>query len=210
MSEIREWIAEERRELAAVLAGLPADAWDADSLCAGWRVREVVAHMTMAFRYSAPKVIFGLVRARGSFDRMLDRAARRDTAVLPAGELTAVLRDNAEHPWKPPRGGYEAALTHDVVHGLDVTVPLGLDRKVPEERLRLVLGGLATEKGLKWFGVDLDGVELRADDIDWSYGSGEPVTGAAQDLAVLLGGRRLPPGRLTGTPAARFTRGESG
>jgi uncharacterized protein (TIGR03083 family) len=206
MSEIREQIAEERRELAAVLAGLPADAWDADSLCAGWRVREVVAHMTMAFRYSAPKVIFGLVRARGGFDRMLDRAARRDTAALSAEELTAVLRDNAEHPWKPPRGGYGGALTHDVVHGLDVTVPLGLDRKIPEERLRLVLGGLASERGLKWFGVDLNGVELRADDIDWSYGSGEPVTGAAQDLAVLLCGRRLPPDRLTGEPAARFTR----
>ena len=33
-------IAAERTELAEVLGGLSPDAWGAQSLCAGWRVRE--------------------------------------------------------------------------------------------------------------------------------------------------------------------------
>jgi len=101
--------------------------------------------------------------------------------------------------------GFEGALTHDVIHGLDVTVPLGIGRHVPEERLRTVLHGITKPKPLKYFGVDLRGIELCADDIDWSFGSGTLVSGAAQDLALLLCGRTLPPGRLRGAPGTRFT-----
>ncbi|MFI0450055.1 maleylpyruvate isomerase family mycothiol-dependent enzyme [Actinomadura sp. 6N118] len=203
-TELRSEIAAERGELAALLGDLPAGDWDAPSLCEGWRIREVAAHITMAYRYSAPRVIFELVRSGGSFDRMLDRCARRDAASVPAAGLHASLRDNTTHPWKPPGGGYAGALTHDVVHGLDMTVALGLERRVPERRLRVVLEGLASPKGLKYFGADLDGIELRADDIDWSFGSGTPVTGAAQDLALVLCGRRLPAGRLSGEQSTRF------
>jgi len=55
--------------------------------------------------------------------------------------------------------------------------------------------------------VDLDGVELRTDDIDWSLGSGTPVVGAAQDLALalVLSGRRLPRGLLHGQGSERFS-----
>ena len=53
---IRDWIAAERRELAGLLDGLSAEQWDAPSLCDGWAVRQVVAHLTMPFRYSAPRL----------------------------------------------------------------------------------------------------------------------------------------------------------
>lgn len=201
---MRAAIAAERRELAAVLGGLPAATWDAPSLCDGWRVREVVAHMTMPFRYSVPRFIWEMLRDRGRFDRMADRCARRD-AVRPAAELAAALRDNATHPWKPPRGGFQGALSHDVIHGLDITVALGLDRDVPRDRLDIVLQGAAVGRHRDFFGVDLDGVELRAEDVDWSHGSGTPLYGTAQDLLLVLCGRRLPAGRLRGEPAERFS-----
>ena len=44
MDTIRDMIAAQRAELAEVLAGLPAPSWDEPTLCAGWRVREAVAH----------------------------------------------------------------------------------------------------------------------------------------------------------------------
>ena len=206
-SELPENIHAERRELARVLADLPAAAWDADTLCAGWRVREVVAHMTMPFRYSAARFAAELARSGGRFDAMSDRIARRDAAALSAGDLLAVLRDNATHPWKPPGGGYVGALTHDVIHGLDITVPLGVSRRVPGDRLRAVLDGIAAPQARKHFGTDLSGVKLSAEDIDWGFGSGQQLSGAAQDLALVLCGRKLPPGRLRGEPAARFTAG---
>ncbi|MEP7023153.1 MAG: maleylpyruvate isomerase family mycothiol-dependent enzyme, partial [Actinomycetota bacterium] len=117
-------IAAERRDLACLLEGLPAPAWDAPSLCDGWRVREVVAHITMPFRYPAVRFAAELARSGGSFSAMADRCARRDAAAPPA-ELARALRDNERHPWKPPGGGLGGALTHDVIHGLDITVALG-------------------------------------------------------------------------------------
>jgi hypothetical protein len=138
---------------------------------------------------------------------MADRCARRDAARIPAEGLLAALRDNVTNPWKPPGGGLTGALTHDVVHGLDMTVPLGIGRHVPKERLRIVLASVTGASALKHFGTDLTGVELRAVDLDWSLGSGQPVSGSAQDLLLVVCGRKLPPGRLNGAPAGRFTSG---
>ena len=41
--------------------------------------------------------------------------------------------------------------------------------------------------------------------MDWTLGSGAPLTGAAADLLLVLCGRTLPAGRLAGEPSARFT-----
>jgi uncharacterized protein (TIGR03083 family) len=203
-ADVREAIAAERGELATLLDRFQPAMWDARTLCAGWTPREVVAHMTMPFRLSLRQFAIGMLTARGNFNRMADRYARRDAAALSPDQLVTCLQDNARHGWKPPGGGLEAALSHDVIHGLDITVSLGLDRRVPEERLRIVLNGVKP-KQVKYFGVDLDGIELRATDLDWCFGSGSAVTGAAQDLLLVLCGRKLPVGRLQGWPGQRFT-----
>ncbi|MEU4948907.1 maleylpyruvate isomerase family mycothiol-dependent enzyme [Streptomyces lavendulae] len=191
--------AAERQELADVLDTLTPAQWDAPSLCAAWRVREVAAHMSLGFRTSLPGFAAELLKARGSLHRMTARTARRDAAAFTTGELAALLREHAHHPWKPPGGGPTGSLAHDVVHGLDITVALGHPRRVPEDRLRLLLDAV-TPRGLRFFGVDLTGIRLCADDLDWSHGSGGAVHGQAQDLLLVLFGRRLPAGRLHGGP----------
>jgi uncharacterized protein (TIGR03083 family) len=203
--DIRDMIAAERAELAALLGDLPEADWDRATLCEGWRVREVVAHMTMPMRLSVPRFILEMVKDRGKFNRMADRVARRDAAALSADELVAIMAANTRHPWKPPAGGFEGALSHDVIHGLDITVALDLGRKVPEERLLVVLEGMHNDRTRKFFGVDLEGIELRADDLNWSFGSGAPLHGTAQDLLLVVCGRRLPKGRLEGSSSERFT-----
>ncbi len=90
-----------------------------------------------------------------------------------------------------------------MIHGLDITVALGIERHIAEARMLTVLRGLA--KARSHFGVDLDGVELIADDLDWTLGSGAAVRGSAQDLLLVVCGRRLPQGRLRGEPSRRFT-----
>ncbi|MEF9883355.1 maleylpyruvate isomerase family mycothiol-dependent enzyme [Streptomyces sp. P9-A4] len=201
---LTESIAAERRELADLLDTLPAAAWDAPTLCGDWRVREVVAHMSLGFRYSLPKVALELLRAGGRLHRMTDRCARRDAAEHPPRALAAALRDNAHHPWTPPVGGRVAALGHDVVHGLDISVALGLGRVVPEDRIRVLLDAV-DRRTVRFFGANLDGIRLDATDTDWSFGTGSPVTGTGQDLLLLAYGRRLPAGRLNGEHAGRFS-----
>ncbi|MGH3357907.1 MAG: maleylpyruvate isomerase family mycothiol-dependent enzyme [Nocardioidaceae bacterium] len=203
-NDLRRAVAAERSDLADLLDGLDQRSWDEPTLCEGWRVREVVAHLTMPFRYSTPRFVVEMIKARGSFNRMADTSARHDARDLTAAQLTASLRDNVNHPWKPPGGGYEGALSHDVIHGLDITTALGTARKVPGDRLGIVLGSIKPRQ-VKFFGVDLDGIELRADDLDWTYGSGTALTGAAQDLLLVLCGRILPEGHLHGEASGRFT-----
>jgi uncharacterized protein (TIGR03083 family) len=199
-------IAAERRVFAAVLEGLTEPDWDAPSLCTGWRVREVVAHMTMPFRYSPPRFLAELARSRGNFPRMSDRVARRD-ARAPIGTLLDGWRANVDNTWKPPGGGLPGALTHDVVHGLDITIPLGIEHPVGEPALRVVLDNATSPLNRKHFGIDLTGIRLEADDLDWAHGEGEPIRGAARHLLMVLMDRRLPAGVLSGAQQARFTAG---
>jgi len=202
--EVRAAVIAHRRDLVTLLAELDPGQWDGPTLCAGWRVREVVAHITMAFRTSPGRMMLDLIRAGGRFNRMADRSARRDAAAMSHEQLLATLRDNVTHPWTPPGGGPAGALAHEVIHGLDITVGLGLGWRVPLDRLSLVLVGLRP-RNIAYFGTDLTGVQLQATDLDWRHGAGTPVRGAAQDLLLVLSGRRLPPGRLVGDAADRFT-----
>jgi hypothetical protein len=168
-------------------------------------VREVVAHVTMPFRYSGRRFVVELARSRGKFNEMADRVALRDAARMSPAELAGAVRSNIGHPWRPPGGGFSGALAHDVIHGLDITVPLGLAFAIPEERLRRVLPVSATDKTVTFFGTDLAGIEFRARDMDWTLGAGTPLTGAAADLLLAMCGRKLPAGRLSGEAAARFS-----
>jgi uncharacterized protein (TIGR03083 family) len=151
------------------------------------------------------RFVLDLAKARGNFNRMADRSARHDAARMSPEQLLAELRANITHPWTPPGGGPQGALSHDVIHGLDITVGLGLDRRPPPERVALVLDGLRP-KNVAYFGTDLAGVSLQATDLDWSYGAGTPVRGPAQDLLLVICGRQLPAGRLEGKAANRFVR----
>jgi uncharacterized protein (TIGR03083 family) len=205
-TDLMPTITAERKAFGDVLEGLPESGWNAPSLCSGWRVREVVAHMTMPFRYPAPRFLAEMVRSRGNFARMADRVARRD-AQAPISTLLEGWRTNENHPWKPPGGGRKGALTHDVVHGLDITIPLGIEHPVSEPALRVVLDHATTPLSLKHLARDLTGIRLEADDLDWSFGDGEPLRGRARHLLMVLIDRRLPAELLTGAATARFTTG---
>jgi len=192
-------VAAEFVALADLLDSATDAQWDTPSLCAGWRVREVIAHMTMAARYPEDKFMAELRRCDFDFGRLSNEIASRD-AVLPSAELVANLRSDVMQHWTPPGGGYHGALNHVVVHGLDVTVPLGVPRRSPDSTIRVVLDDLTTGGIHERFGMGIDGRTLLATDIDWSYGSGPPLRGTAEDLALVLCGRTVPAGRIEGEP----------
>ena len=181
--------------LADVLDGLADVAWDTPSLCAGWRVREVVAHMTMAVRYTPPEFYAELESCKGDFTVLSNRVAARDAA-LPATTLVANLRDDALHAWIPPGGGLIGALTAVVIHCLDITVPLGVARPAQDEAVLAVLDHLTFGGGHANFGFELGHLCLQATDMNWTVGSGRPMSGTTADLALLISGRNLAPGRI--------------
>jgi uncharacterized protein (TIGR03083 family) len=192
-------VAAEFTALADLLDSATDAQWDTPSLCAGWRVREVVAHMTMAARYPEDKFMAELRRSDFDFGRLSDEIASRD-AGLPAGELVAGLRSETMQRWTPPGGGYHGALNHVVIHGLDVTVPLGVPRRSPDDTIRIILDDLTRRGVHQHFGTSIEGRSLQAADLDWCYGSGPALRGQAGDLALVLCGRILPAGRIDGEP----------
>jgi uncharacterized protein (TIGR03083 family) len=195
-------IAAHRRSLAAALGTLSAGQWRSPSLCAGWTAAHVLAHQTMPFRISEPDFMAGLQRYGGDFTRFSDEIAERDST-LPPAELVALLRDNAETPWSPPGGGLTGALTHDVIHGLDITWPLDLAYEIPERATTMTLDALTSTGNQSLFGFPLQGIRVAATDVAWSAGQGAELTGRSRDLVPLLAGRAVPCELFDGAGAAR-------
>jgi uncharacterized protein (TIGR03083 family) len=53
--------------LAEHLAGLEEAQWNSPSLCTGWTVRDVVAHLCAIASLHAPRLLLGLAKSRLSF-----------------------------------------------------------------------------------------------------------------------------------------------
>lgn len=212
-----ELIAAHRRTLAGALSQLSADQWQGASLCAGWTPAHVLAHQTMPFRISEAEFMAGMQQLGGDFTKFSDEIAERDCNIPPA-ELVAVLLENAENPWAPPGGGLGSALSHDVIHGLDITWPLGLAYEIPVEAMTIILGSITgplpddavvaadVQPGAERttvFGFPLDGIKVSATDLDWSVGQGAELHGRSRDLLPLLAGRKISRERFSGPGADR-------
>ncbi|HTK64321.1 MAG TPA: maleylpyruvate isomerase family mycothiol-dependent enzyme [Pseudonocardia sp.] len=185
--QIFAMIAEQRRDLADLLDGLTDAQWQTPSLCEGWRVREVVAHLVMPFSLPMWKFTLNLIARRGNFNRVMDeraRAERRSNA-----ELVEVLRANAETRFLPPGPKRHARMLADVVvHGQDIARPLGIERTVPAVQAEVVLTLLTHPMIQKFYGAVTDGLSFVSRD-GWRWGDGPEVTGPSEALITTLAHR---------------------
>jgi uncharacterized protein (TIGR03083 family) len=197
MDEISTLIGTERTKLLTVLEGLDAPQWDVASLCDGWRVRDVVVHLLMAYELSLPRFLVKLAAAGFTFDTMADRWARGDSR--PGSRLVADLRATAHRRFGVPGAPAEAPLSHLVCHAEDIYRPLGTDHRLDPRAALIVLGQLTSPRvrGSLPAGL-LDGLTFTASDVPWSHGTGAEVVGSARALITTIGGRRAALGELTG------------
>ncbi len=133
----------------------------------------MVAHVTMPARLTPEQFGAEMAVAAGDFTVLSNTVAARD-ASLPPADLVNALRSPLLREWQPPGGGAVAALSHAVIHSLDVTVALDRPVVAPKEAVIAVLDQLIAANG-EWFGIDLTGVRFEAVDADWSGGSGDLV-----------------------------------
>jgi uncharacterized protein (TIGR03083 family) len=192
VTDLQPLVAAELAGLAAALEPLPETDWSRPSLCEGWSVGSAVAHLTMAARYPADRFQAELAADGFDFQRMSDRLAARDGS-LPARRLLDDLRSDTMAGFEQPGGGWAGSLSHVVIHGLDVTLPLGLGRVCSDEATVIVLDGLVAPGDRTVFGVPLDGSAVRTTDLAWEYGEGPASDTTAGELVATLSGRKLPP-----------------
>lgn len=77
MADTFTLIAGQRRAIADVLESLDTAQWNAPSLCEGWTVREVAAHLAMPFNVNMAGFMWRMLKAGGDFDKVSDDYARR-------------------------------------------------------------------------------------------------------------------------------------
>jgi uncharacterized protein (TIGR03083 family) len=196
VDEIWRTIDSERAGLADLFDDLSPAEWGQPSLCAGWRVRDVAAHLTLAHT-PAGRAALDLLRARGSFDRMIHDSAVREAA-RPVETFAPRLREMIGSRRTAPFLTPLEPLIDVLVHGQDVCVPLGRQRSMP------VAATVAAADRVWRLGMPfharrrLSGVRLAATDAEWSVGEGPPVRGPIADLLLLMTRRPTTPGALTG------------
>lgn len=177
----------ERRALAADLEGIDPAAWDRDSLCEGWSVRDVVAHLVATARITPASFLPKLAGSGFSFKRMQAKDISAVRGPAPADTLAALR--GVESVRKGPPGPPTTNLGETVVHAEDVRRPLGIRRDYPAAALaevaefyagsNLIIGGKKRVAGLK----------LRATDQEWSHGDGPEVAGPTLALTMATAGR---------------------
>jgi uncharacterized protein (TIGR03083 family) len=163
-------------------------------------VRDVAAHLTLAHARAAFAVP-ALIRARGSFDRMVHDTACA-AAAAPTGELVAGIRAMVGSR-RHAIGTTEVEPLLDVlVHGQDIARPLGRERPVPPAAASTAATRAWSMGWPFWARRRLRGVRLVATDSDWRVGSGPLVCGTTGDLLLLVTGRRQAVPQLSGPGVA--------
>jgi uncharacterized protein (TIGR03083 family) len=184
-------IAAERRALADQLEALTDAQWATPSLCDGWTVHDVAAHLAGVNLIKMSEVVVALARSRFSFARA-NRVMVARQAARPSAEIVADLRRLADGRFAPPGLGSVAPLTDILVHGQDIRIPLGLATDRPVQPWRDSLDFLVTKKARRGFvGKALPGLRFSATDLGWSHGegAGNEVSGPAIAVALALLGR---------------------
>jgi uncharacterized protein (TIGR03083 family) len=196
-----QMIRAERASLVDALAQLPDGDWDKPSLCTGWSVRDVVAHMTATANMTPPK-FFGKMAASGfDFQRMTRREIAAFTEDRGDEEMVEALRARIDARTAPP-GPAPSWLGETIVHGEDVFRALGGYRDHPVEHVLAVADFYRGSNLLIGTKRRVDGVTLRTTDADWRHGSGPEVSGPAIALVMAMTGRKAALDDLTGDGVA--------
>jgi uncharacterized protein (TIGR03083 family) len=186
----------ERRDLADLLDTLTDEEWDQPSLCEGWSIRDVVAHVVSYEHLGWPGAIGRMVRARFSGERA-NAIGLRESRDDSHADLVQVLRDHARPSGLTSGFGGRIGLTDSVIHHQDIRHPLDRPRPVPAERLLVALDFSLRAPPLP-SRTKVRGLRLVATDLDWTTGDGPEVSGPGEALLLAIAGRRAAFDDLTG------------
>lgn len=188
IAEIHARTTANRRRVADFFETLTEDQLRARSLCHAWTVRDVLGHLVMPLAAGLGDFLWQVVRAHGSVNRASEAVAM-NLAQRPVEELTALLRSQADQQGTAPGVGPMGQMADGCLHLRDCARPLGLVDDVSLEDWRMVLDWLPSGVPGLVPKRRLAGLRLIAADQDWSWGSGEPITGPSEALAMAAAGR---------------------
>jgi uncharacterized protein (TIGR03083 family) len=181
-------VADQRRQFTRLIADLDDTQLAMPSLCRGWDVKTVAAHVVSTVLDGVPGFLQMAIR-RGSLHRGIDELARR-RAQAPMVEIVGALRECADRPASSPVFGPRGPLADILVHSGDVRIPLGQPFDPDVRHTELAMDFLTGRWPIGFIPVDrLRGIRLSASDIDRSWRDGADVVGPAAALMMSVCGR---------------------
>lgn len=169
----------DRQELVALCKTLTPEEWNAPSLCEGWRVRDVVAHIIGGQK----DIVTYFTSGSKANQKMVDK--RRD---ISTAELVRQLEEISSKPNFLLKISGAIFLYDNWVHQQDIRWPLHKDRTQDPERLKIIL---SVGKGRANKNLTEHNQKLVATDLDWQLGDGsDEIKGSAEALAMFLARRR--------------------
>lgn len=189
-------IATERRALATDLANLTENQCNEQSLCDGWSVKDLVAHMTSTAQMN-PLKFFGMFATSG-FN--MTKLQAKEVSRLSDGTGARVLArfEQIIDSKSAPPGPVTSWLGEAVVHAEDIRRPLGIPHKYPMEALVQVADFYKNSDMLIGTKSRIMGLHLQATDTEWSHGEGLLVEGPMLSLLMATTGRQAFAADLTG------------
>jgi uncharacterized protein (TIGR03083 family) len=190
-------VAAQRRSFAELIDGLDDAQLALPSLCAGWDVKTVAAHVVSTVSDGMPGFLRMAVRC-ASLSRGIDRLAR-SRAQAPVSDIIAALRENADRPVTSPVFGPRGPLADILVHTGDVRIALGLpfqpDPQCAVSAMDFLTGGWPI--GFLPLG-QLRGIRLYASDVRQSWRDGAEIRGPVGALMMSICGRTATRNALDG------------
>ncbi|MDH6195126.1 uncharacterized protein (TIGR03083 family) [Mycobacterium frederiksbergense] len=176
----------ERRALVEDVAGLEAAEWEVPSLCVGWAVRDVVAHLAATAALTRIGFAREFTRARFSVDRIIERQVALAREQNATASLMA-LRSAVDEVASPPLP-LITRIIEIVVHGEDIRRPLGINHVYSTTYIADAVAYLYSDRpsGGK---QRLKGLTMLATDAHFCVGDGALVTGPAVALLLAASGR---------------------
>jgi uncharacterized protein (TIGR03083 family) len=194
----------ERADLHAFLTTLTPQHWNTPSLCSGWTVKDVVAHVISYEELGTTGLIKRFVKGRIV---RANEVGVDEFAALSPQELLEFLGNHLTPQGLTAGFGGMIALVDGTIHHQDIRRTLGQPRTIPADRLGRVLGLVPGNPRLG-AGRRIRGLRLRATDIDWTHGRGPEVSGPGEALLMAMAGRPAAVAELAGpghaTLAARL------
>jgi uncharacterized protein (TIGR03083 family) len=180
----------QRGSLADLLDDLSDDQWRQPSLCTGWTVRDVAAHLTLQ-QLGLRDLIATMAQWRGSLDRTIRDAACRRAAALPTAQLITEIRGMVGSQRHTIGVTQLETLTDILVHAQDIAIPLGRRHDMPP---RAAAAAASRVLSMRWpppgpSARKVAGFRLTATDTPWSVGEGPQIQGPMAALLLVCTGR---------------------